>query len=458
MASRSSLFQGQAASPQLRRARFRGACWVLLAILVTVFWMPRPLAHDLHVNNHIAQGVLCAVVAMALIEVFALAAPSRDVTRKILMVTAAFVIFAAALELGQSLVGRHAAMGDFLVNACSASLAIAVLVGYRRYVAPVLVEGLPAPGAKANRSYPGPAVARTASDRGFPPAAYIIGAQKSATTSLASLLTQHEGITMSSPKEPDFYTTNWAKGPDWYRSRFARHDTCLIEASTSYSMAPCADSPAPTSTNPLIIGVPGRIHQLQPDAKFIYIVRDPAARTFSAYWHYVRQGGETRPLRRAILQGSYYTDPSFYFAQISNYLEYFDLSRFLFLTFDDFVANPIAQAQRCADFLGIAPFTFAPEPPKNESFQYNRLGELTRDLAGRSTLDKISTTVRDLTPAWSHAMLKSLMQRPNPRMNARQHAWLSSFFDRDIENFAKLTGITPLRMPPRGSATPAEDG
>jgi hypothetical protein len=39
----------------------------------------------------------------------------------------------------------------------------------------------------------------------FPPEAFIIGAQKAGTTSLADLLDQHPGIVVSNPKEPDFF-------------------------------------------------------------------------------------------------------------------------------------------------------------------------------------------------------------------------------------------------------------
>ena len=75
----------------------------------------------------------------------------------------------------------------------------------------------------------------------FPPQAFIIGAQRSGTTSLAFLLNQHPMIALAEPKEPNFLTMNWENGIDWYRSCFSREDAILLDASVSYSMAKIVD-------------------------------------------------------------------------------------------------------------------------------------------------------------------------------------------------------------------------
>ena len=95
--------------------------------------------------------------------------------------------------------------------------------------------------------------------------------QKAATTSLADLLGQHPGIVVSDPKEPDFFN-NWILGLDWYRVRFSRTNAVLLDASVSYSMAAVIEWEQGYEKN-----VPQRISTLS-DAKFIYIVRDPADR------------------------------------------------------------------------------------------------------------------------------------------------------------------------------------
>ena len=48
----------------------------------------------------------------------------------------------------------------------------------------------------------------------------IIGAAKSATTTLTTILPQHPDIFISKPKEPKFFGRYYKKGWDWYASRF----------------------------------------------------------------------------------------------------------------------------------------------------------------------------------------------------------------------------------------------
>jgi hypothetical protein len=148
---------------------------------------------------------------------------------------------------------------------------------------------------------------------GFPAGVFLIGAQKSATTSFADMLAQHPAIVLSTPKEPHFFTFNRDRGLDWYAERFAgpRDDRVLLDASTSYSAWPfsCDDGDA---TDDPRVGVPERIRSLRPDARFIYLLRDPVERAYSAYWHRVRRGFEHRPLRDAIHARSRYIAMSSY--------------------------------------------------------------------------------------------------------------------------------------------------
>jgi hypothetical protein len=288
------------------------------------------------------------------------------------------------------------------------------------------------------RSWPQSALALEAKISSFPPQAYIIGAQKAATTSLASMLSQHPQIALSEPKEPDFFTNNWGRGLDWYRGCFARHDAMLLEASTSYTMAQIANPATLASDDARTIDVPRRIHELRPDAKFIYVVRDPAARTFSAYWHDVREGRESRPLRRRIAENPGYLDPSFYYGQIARYLAYFPADCILILRFEEFTRDPLSHVQRCAEFLGLSPFTFGSEPTRNESFRYNRLGSFVRDAMGKVLLKKMSLALRSALPERSHRALKGLISRPIPRLSSDDRAWLNSFFEKDMAALEKL--------------------
>jgi hypothetical protein len=211
----------------------------------------------------------------------------------------------------------------------------------------------------------------------------------------------------------------------------------LLDASTSYTMGETG-SRVHAAGDARTIDVPRRIFELRPDAKFIYIVRDPAARTFSAYWHDVRERREQRSLRRVIADDPAYLDPGFYFAQISRYLKYFDLDRFLFLRFESFVRDPVGHAEQCAEFLGVAPFAFRVEPPRNESFRYNWFGRLTRDMIGVDGLKRLSAGCRTLLPEPVYRSLKAVVARPLPVLDEADRAWLRSLFQEDYAAFGEL--------------------
>ncbi len=124
------------------------------------------------------------------------------------------------------------------------------------------------------------------------PTFFIIGAPKAGTTSFHYYLNQHPQIQMSAVKEPSFFAPS-SNPPDARRSinRLDQYEQLFDpavgvrgEASTNYAEYPFRQ------------GVPERIKELVPEAKFVYLVRDPIDRTMSHYHHLVADGGERRSL------------------------------------------------------------------------------------------------------------------------------------------------------------------
>jgi hypothetical protein len=103
----------------------------------------------------------------------------------------------------------------------------------------------------------------------------LIGAQKSATTSISVMLSHHPNVFVVRGKEPHFFSENrqYARGWDWYMSLFSGYngEEAIIDASTSYSR---------TSAFPNTIS---RIIKHVPEAKILYSVRHPLDRMESAY-------------------------------------------------------------------------------------------------------------------------------------------------------------------------------
>jgi hypothetical protein len=146
----------------------------------------------------------------------------------------------------------------------------------------------------------------------------IIGAMKSGTTSLHYYLNLHPEISMSNPKEVDFFSnpSNWRKGIQWYETHFQEASKIRGESSTNYSKFP-------TFSN-----VSERMYETIPGVKLIYLLRDPVERIISHYTDRYANGMEKRSFKKALqnLNNNHYLNCSKYFLQLEQYLNFFPKS------------------------------------------------------------------------------------------------------------------------------------
>jgi hypothetical protein len=191
---------------------------------------------------------------------------------------------------------------------------------------------------------------RTAGERtgiGLLPNFLIIGAMKAGTTSLYHYLRAHPEIFMPPVKELDFFAREprEGRGLDWYAGQFsgAGRAIAIGEASTMYTKYP------------RFPGTPDRIATSIPDAKLIYLVRDPIERIRSHYRHQVALGAERGPLAKAVFADPVYLDVSRYAMQIERYLECFDRDQLLVLTSEHLRDDRSAVVRRVYGFLGVDP-------------------------------------------------------------------------------------------------------
>ena len=178
----------------------------------------------------------------------------------------------------------------------------------------------------------------------------IIGAMKCGTTSLHFQLHRHPEIAMSRSKELNFFveSRNWKRGPAWYAARFPSGTAIRGESSPSYSHA--AKFP----------GVPARMHSVVPDARIVYMVRDPIERVISHWIHTVADGTERRPLAEAVAD-DLYVDRSRYWRQISAYLEHYPPSRILVVAMEDLSRDQSSTVRTVLEFLGVDPDVRLPD-------------------------------------------------------------------------------------------------
>jgi Sulfotransferase domain len=183
----------------------------------------------------------------------------------------------------------------------------------------------------------------------------IIGGLKCGTTSIHHYLGLHPEIQMSKPKELNFFARelNWDLGLDWYASRFDSRFKVRGESSPHYTNLPRFD------------GVAERIHEHCPDAKLIYMVRDPIKRILSHWVHATGAGYETRELVPTLSEpDSSYIHRSMYWMQLQPYLERFDRAQI------EIIAQEELQSER-EETMRVA-FRFAGVDETFTSEQFDR--------------------------------------------------------------------------------------
>jgi hypothetical protein len=186
------------------------------------------------------------------------------------------------------------------------------------------------------------------------PTFFIIGAPKAGTTSLHYYLDQHPQVQMSANKEPRFFAgpegdVPYAPGKVDHLHEYERLFDPTVqargEASTDYAIHPRRE------------GVPERIKELVPEAQFLYLVRDPIARTVSHYRMRVAFLGERRSLQEALGDfsdpRSPYIWPSLYASQLERYLRHFPQERIMVLDQADLLAQRRSTLRDIFSFLSV---------------------------------------------------------------------------------------------------------
>ena len=172
----------------------------------------------------------------------------------------------------------------------------------------------------------------------------IIGGLKCGTTSIHHYLGLHPEIQMSKPKELNFFAEelNWDLGLDWYASRFDDRFKVRGESSPHYTNLP------------RFSGVPERIHQHCPDARLLYMVRDPIKRILSHWVHATGAGYETREMVPTLSQpDSSYIQRSMYWMQLQPYLELFDRGQIDVIAQEELQRDREQTMRRAFRFAGV---------------------------------------------------------------------------------------------------------
>lgn len=173
---------------------------------------------------------------------------------------------------------------------------------------------------------------------------FVIGGMKCGTSSVHHLLKKHFQVCVTTDKEPSFFTKRFKKGFDWYKNQFQPQpgNDVLIDVSPSYSMRHLY----PNCTE--------EMHKYEPNAKIIYLVRDPFARIISHIHHDMLRGRlTTKDIDNWIKADADCLLTTKYFYQIKPYIDLYGKENIKVLQFEELIKSPQTFQDKVYDFIGL---------------------------------------------------------------------------------------------------------
>jgi hypothetical protein len=183
---------------------------------------------------------------------------------------------------------------------------------------------------------------------------FLIGASKCGTTFMHDLLSQHPLIEMSVIKEPRHFQKSMSEVDILeYHSlfNFEKGATYYGESSPNYS------------ETTVFTEVPRKIYKYNPNAKIIYLVRNPFERLkptwiqaqSSGHWHEVKmyEGKMPFEFRDAVFDYPPFLEACRYWTHLKNYRNYFSDSNILVLLFEKLTLSPLETMDNVFEFLEV---------------------------------------------------------------------------------------------------------
>jgi hypothetical protein len=287
------------------------------------------------------------------------------------------------------------------------------------------------------------------------PNLFLVGAQKSGTTTLAVMLANHRQVFMCTPKEPGYlvFGRTGYTGRDGY-GRLAHAASWVLDSEAEYldlfRAAPDeADWLGDAST--WYLSEPGaaeKLHEFSPDARIIVIFRHPADRAYSAWCHARRDGEEPcESFAEALDRESQrdnashllrYREMGCYASQLRRYLEVFGSDRVLVLFYEDLRDDPDKLWRQCCEFLSLQ------DGGRPASHRQNRSGRPRSRLLHRlMRSQRFKSAMKRVLPlrfaAWAKDRADAVNMRRFPPIPRDQRDRLVREFEGEVRELMALT-------------------
>lgn len=261
----------------------------------------------------------------------------------------------------------------------------------------------------------------------------IIGAMKSATSSLHKQLIEQPGIFMCTPKEPNFFSDadQYSKGIDWYSGLFANapEGNLLGEASTHYTKLP---------THPKTIE---RLKKHLPNARFVYVMRHPVDRLISHYIHEWSTGIYHCDINKALDKYPELVAYGCYAMQLKPYFDTFGRDAVLPVFFDHLIHEPQAEFERICRFIGYKGRPIWVKDMKPDNISSERIHKF---LGYQLLVESIPAAWlrRRFIPQKLRDVIKNNLRiRQRPNLDEAVRIRLETIFNRDLAQLGQPLGL-----------------
>lgn len=263
----------------------------------------------------------------------------------------------------------------------------------------------------------------------------IIGAMKSATSTLQEQLYEIPGIFMCTPKEPYYYSNDevYKKGKRWYLNLFkdAGENDLIGEASTHYTKLPT---------------YPETIKRIRADypshsPRFIYVMRHPVDRLLSHFMHEYSMGFYSEDLELEIDKNKELFTYGDYSYQLKPFFDEFGKENVLPVFFDRLLKEKTAELQRVCRFIGLEKTVTWNEELKASNVSKERFKRFPGyHFVINSWFSK--WVRRNFVPQSFRDVLKNKITVDiNPQLSEAREQQLIDHFDQDLSRLGKLLGV-----------------
>lgn len=170
-----------------------------------------------------------------------------------------------------------------------------------------------------------------------------LGGQKCASSWLYRIFDDHPDAYVSSPKELNYFSAFYDRGQQWYERHFVASVGRLAIGEISPSYLPDRDAPA-------------RARAYNPGFRLLVALRDPVERAYSNHLHDLRLGylgDDDRSFEKGLANNPMYVEQSRYAKHLRSWFAHFPREHCLVVLQEDIAHDPMGQARRVYEFLGI---------------------------------------------------------------------------------------------------------